>query len=73
MPAALLRSRRIRISGNGAGSASVQELMGQLPAYIRLIADGRVNVPTAVYPLSRIAEAWAAAAVGGSRVVVIED
>jgi D-arabinose 1-dehydrogenase-like Zn-dependent alcohol dehydrogenase len=58
VPASLLRSRRIRISGSGAGSASVTQIMREIPAYLQLIADGKVVVPTEVYPLSRVAEAW---------------
>jgi len=71
VPSALLRSRRIRISGSGAGSASVSAIVGQLPAYMRLIADGRVHVPTRTFPLTRIAEAWAAARDSGQRAVVV--
>jgi NADPH:quinone reductase-like Zn-dependent oxidoreductase len=70
VPAALLRSRRIAISGSGAGSASVRELMAQLPVMLDLIATGKVNVPVTAYPLERVAEAWDAAAGSRSRVVV---
>lgn len=73
VPAALLRSRRIRIVGSGAGSGSVADIMAQLPVYLRHIADGIVTVPTRSFPLSRVAEAWAAAANGGDRVVVVPD
>jgi hypothetical protein len=73
VPAALLRSRRIRISGSGAGSGSVADIMAQLPVYLRLIADGTVTVPTRTFPLSQVAEAWAAATDGGDRVVVVPD
>jgi NADPH:quinone reductase-like Zn-dependent oxidoreductase len=71
VPAALLRSRRIRITGSGAGSASVSAVIAQLPAYIQLIADGRVQVPTQTFPLSRIADAWTAARDSGPRVVIV--
>ncbi len=70
VPSSLLRSRRIRISGSGAGSASVATIIDQLPAYMRLIAEGRVHVPTRTFPLSRVADAWTAARDGGPRVVV---
>jgi NADPH:quinone reductase-like Zn-dependent oxidoreductase len=73
VPASLLRSRRLRISGSGAGSGSIAKIVEQLPIYMRLIADGSVTVPTSPYPLSRIAEAWAASAQSGSRVVVIAE
>jgi NADPH:quinone reductase-like Zn-dependent oxidoreductase len=71
VPAALLRSRRIRITGTGAGSASVDALRAELPGYIKMISDGRLEVPVRVYPLSAVTQAWPAAADGGERVVVV--
>lgn len=71
LPAALLRSRRLRISGSGAGSASISAIMAQVPAYMQMIADGRVTVPTRMFPLSRVTEAWAASRDSGPRVVVV--
>ncbi|HYB88166.1 MAG TPA: zinc-binding alcohol dehydrogenase family protein [Streptosporangiaceae bacterium] len=73
VPSSLLRSRRIKISGSGAGSASVAAIIDQLPVYMRLIADGRVHVPTRTFPLPRVADAWTAARGGGPRVVVTPD
>jgi NADPH:quinone reductase-like Zn-dependent oxidoreductase len=71
VPAALLRSRRIRISGSGAGSGSVAEIMKQVPLYMQLIADGKVDVPTKTSPLSSIAEAWADPTAAPSRTVIV--
>jgi NADPH:quinone reductase-like Zn-dependent oxidoreductase len=71
VPAALLRSRRIRISGSGAGSVSIAGVMAQLPKYMELIAAGRIEVPARTFPLSRVADAWAAAGRGPSRAVII--
>jgi NADPH:quinone reductase-like Zn-dependent oxidoreductase len=71
VPSALLRSRRIAISGSGAGSASVAQIMAELPGYLQLIADGSVEVPVRTFRLSRIADAWSAAAERGPRVVVL--
>ena len=70
VPAALLRSRRLRISGSGAGSGSVSAIMAQIPAYMQMIADGRVTVPTRTFPLSQVT-AGAAARDGGPRVVIV--
>jgi NADPH:quinone reductase-like Zn-dependent oxidoreductase len=70
LPASLLRSRHIRISGSGAGSVTVATIVAQLPGYMRLIADGDVRVPVRPFPLSRIADAWAASRDNGPRVVV---
>ncbi|MGD0447215.1 MAG: zinc-binding alcohol dehydrogenase family protein [Candidatus Dormibacteria bacterium] len=71
LPAALLRSRRIRISGSGAGSSSLANLAAQVPGYLQLIADGRIAPPTRVFPLSQISAAWDAASTSGTRVVVV--
>ena len=71
VPGSLLRSRRIRISGSGAGSASVAGIIAELPGYVQLITAGRVEVPTRAFPLSCVAQAWAAAAEGGPRPVVV--
>jgi hypothetical protein len=66
VPAALLRSRRIRITGSGAGSASADTIMAELPGYTQMIAEGRVKVPVRVFPLSAVTDAWVAAAGGAS-------
>jgi len=73
VPSTLLRSRRIRISGSGAGSGSISKIVAQIPIYMQLIADKKVTVPTKTYPLSLIADAWAASTQSGSRVVVTTD
>ena len=71
VPATLLRSRRIRVSGSGAGSAQIADIMAEVPAYMQLIADRSVDVPTKTMPLSSISEAWTASADGTYRVVVV--
>ncbi len=71
VPAALLRSRRLRISGSGAGSGSVSAIMAQVPVYMQMIADGRVTVPTRTFPLSQVTAGWAATQDGGPRVVIV--
>ena len=71
VPATLLRSRRIRITGSGAGSAPVETIMAELPGYLQMIAEDRVEVPVRVFPLSAVTDAWAAAASRGERVVVV--
>jgi len=73
VPAALLRSRRLRITGSGAGSASRETIMAELPGYLQIIAEGRVDIPVRVFPLSAVTDAWTASARGGERVVVIPD
>ena len=71
VPASLLRSRRIRITGSGAGSVSIADIKSQLPVYMQLIADGRIDVPTQTFALPQISDAWAASTQSGRRVVVV--
>jgi threonine dehydrogenase-like Zn-dependent dehydrogenase len=71
VPAALLRSRRIRISGSGAGSAQISDIMAEVPIYMQLIADGSVDVPTKTVPLSSISELWSAPTDATHRNVVV--
>jgi NADPH:quinone reductase-like Zn-dependent oxidoreductase len=73
VPAALLRSRKLRIAGSGAGSVSLADIIAAIPAYIQLIADGAVDVPIRTFPLSRASEAWEAAQRGRPRVVVLAE
>lgn len=68
MPAALLRSRRIRITGSGAGSASTEQVTAAIPEIIARIADGSFTVPYRVFAVNDIAQAWAYR--GPERVVV---
>jgi NADPH:quinone reductase-like Zn-dependent oxidoreductase len=71
VPAALLRSRKLRITGSGAGSASIAEITAEIPGYIQLIADGAVDIPIRTFPLSMVSEAWKAAERGRPRVVAL--
>ena len=73
VPSALLRSRKLTISGSGAGSVPAAEIKAQIPAYLQLIADGSVQVPVRTFPLSDVAAAWTASAGSGPRVVLIRD
>jgi NADPH:quinone reductase-like Zn-dependent oxidoreductase len=71
VPAALLRSRKLRITGSGAGSASIADIIAEIPRYIQLISDGAVDVPVRTFPLSMVSEAWEAAERGRPRVVIL--
>jgi NADPH:quinone reductase-like Zn-dependent oxidoreductase len=71
VPSELLRSRKLRITGSGAGSASIADIIAEIPRYIGLIADGRVDVPVRTFPLSDVSEAWSAAQRGRPRVVIL--
>ena len=70
LPAQLLRSRRIVISGSGAGAASIAEVIAQVPIYMQLIGDEKVVVSTQTFKLSSIAQAWTALS-ERARIVVV--
>ena len=70
-PSSLLRSRKLTISGSGAGSVSAADIKALIPLYIQLIADGSVQVPFRTFPLSEAAAAWTASADSGPRVVLV--
>jgi NADPH:quinone reductase-like Zn-dependent oxidoreductase len=71
VPSSLLRSRKLTISGSGAGSVAAADIRAQIPAYIQLIADGSVQVPYRTFPLSDAGVAWTASAESGPRVVLV--
>lgn len=71
VPAALLRSRKLRISGSGAGSASIADIMAQIPLYMELISNGAIDVPVRTFPLRSVTEGWNAASRGRPRVVIV--
>ncbi|WP_026403441.1 quinone oxidoreductase family protein [Actinomadura rifamycini] len=71
LPAALLRSRRVRISGSGAGSVSKAHMIAELPEIIARFGDGTFEAPYTAYPLSRVGEAWAHE--GRGRAVIVPD
>lgn len=58
VPAALLRSTALTISGSGSGSGDVATIVEQIPIFAARIADGAITVPVSVYPLADIAVAW---------------
>jgi NADPH:quinone reductase-like Zn-dependent oxidoreductase len=71
VPASLLASRKLTISGSGAGSVSAADVKGQIPVYIKLIAEGSVQVPFRTFLLSDVGAAWTASAEAGPRVVLV--
>jgi NADPH:quinone reductase-like Zn-dependent oxidoreductase len=73
VPSQLLRSRKLTISGSGAGSVPAAEIKAQIPRYLQLIADGSVEVPYRTFPLSDAGMAWAVSAQPGPRVVLVRD
>ncbi|HTX27005.1 MAG TPA: zinc-binding alcohol dehydrogenase family protein [Streptosporangiaceae bacterium] len=71
VPSSLLRSRKLTISGSGAGSVTAAQIKAQVPRYVQLIADGSVQVPFRTFPLSDVGAAWTASAESGPRVVLV--
>jgi NADPH:quinone reductase-like Zn-dependent oxidoreductase len=71
LPADLLRSRRIRVTGSGIGAFSRAELLAEAPAVLAGFADGTLRMPYTAYPLSRVGDAWAHQ--GSTRAVVVPD
>jgi NADPH:quinone reductase-like Zn-dependent oxidoreductase len=71
LPADLLRSRRIEITGSGIGSQSAEAMLAEAPEVMARFADGSLQLPYTAYPLSRVGEAWAHT--GRSRAVVVPD
>lgn len=71
LPADLLRSRRIQVTGSGVGSQSAEAMLAEAPEVMARFADGSLQLPYTVFPLSRIGEAWAHA--GRTRAVVVPD
>ena len=57
----------------GRAPVPAAEIKAQLPRYLRLIADGSVQVPFRTFPLSDVAAAWTASAESGPRVVLVRD
>jgi NADPH:quinone reductase-like Zn-dependent oxidoreductase len=73
VPSSLLRSRKLTISGSGAGSVPASAIKALIPVYIQLIADGSVQVPFRTFPLSDAGAAWTASTESGPRVVLVRD
>lgn len=71
LPAPLLRSRKISISGSGVGSVSPATLKARIPDYLKVLAGGSVQVPFRTFPLSDVSSAWTVSAETGPRVVVV--
>lgn len=71
LPASLLRSRRIRISGSGKGSVSKEQMIAELPDILARFADGTFDASYTVYPLGRVGDAWRHQ--GRTRAVVVPD
>lgn len=59
VPASLLRSRPIRLSGSGIGSFDMRDYVRRGRDYLQLVADKRVTLDIRTFPLDRVEDAWA--------------
>jgi len=73
LPSVALRSANVRVVGSGQGSVSLRDIVGELPALIKEIADGTLIVETTPVPLSKVESAWLMPAPDGKRVVLLPD
>ena len=71
LPGALLRSRRIRVTGSGLGSVARERIVAAIPEVMARLADGTLEAPYTIYPLRRVQEAWAHH--GRTRAVIVPD
>ncbi|TPW78152.1 zinc-binding alcohol dehydrogenase family protein [Schumannella soli] len=59
VPAALLRSRRLRLAGSGLGSIRRERLIATLPHVMQAIADGALTPQAVPFGFEDAAAAWA--------------
>jgi NADPH:quinone reductase-like Zn-dependent oxidoreductase len=59
LDASLLRSSNITVMGSGAGSIEPRLLLEELPKILALAAEGEINLPLRVAPLSDVEAEWA--------------
>ena len=69
VPAELLRSRRILITGSGAGATPLHALQTAIPQVAEAITTGTLPAPYTAYPMQRIADAWTHT--GPTRAVIV--
>jgi len=74
LPAGVLRSTGIMLSGVGLGSVPPDVLMrarGEaLPRLFDMVANGELHLHTVARPLAEVEQAWIAAESSGTRVVL---
>lgn len=75
LPAAVLRSTGIELSGIGIGSVPPEVMAtarrDALPRLFDMVADGTLELRTTTRPLAEVADAWTTAEPSGTRVVLI--
>jgi NADPH:quinone reductase-like Zn-dependent oxidoreductase len=73
IPSAALRAARLQIVGSGQGSVSARAILTELPALAREITRGTFQVNARAVPLADVGQAWADAATGAQRIVLVPE
>jgi hypothetical protein len=58
LPAQVLRSSGLELSGSGAGTIPLEAVMAALPQFIDRAASGEFRVGVEQVPLAEVADAW---------------
>lgn len=69
IPAAALRSARLRIVGSGIGSVPARDILAELPELASAVTEGAIDVRARAVPLARIGEVWTEET--GDRIVLV--
>jgi D-arabinose 1-dehydrogenase-like Zn-dependent alcohol dehydrogenase len=71
LPAALLRSKNIEISGSGIGPISTKEMLKSLEHMVPMVMEGKLTTSVITIPLKDIEKRWEETADARERVVVV--
>lgn len=71
VPAAALRSTRLRVVGSGQGSVPLRDIAAELPALAAHVSAGNVSVDARAVPLADVEAAWTAPDRGEERLVLL--
>jgi NADPH:quinone reductase-like Zn-dependent oxidoreductase len=58
LPASVLRSSGLEISGSGAGTIPLEKIMEAVPRFVEYAANGKLHIATASRPLAKVGTAW---------------
>jgi len=71
IPSAALRAARLQILGSGQGSVSTSDIVAELSPLAEEISRGTFEINAREIPLSNVSHAWAEAATGSERIVLV--
>lgn len=60
LPASILRSVDLHLSGSGFGSVPIEQIMASIPTFFDLAAEGHLRVAVQPVPLAEVTAAWSA-------------